>query len=76
MFFGQEFLRNPDRYIRVGARPPRGVLLVSFSKDWGKNKHMKKISVLHVSLGNASLSDAFWHLVASWDVIDYSKSFP
>lgn len=24
-----EFLRNPDRYIRVGARPPRGVLLVS-----------------------------------------------
>ncbi|KAI4373412.1 hypothetical protein MLD38_011539 [Melastoma candidum] len=22
-----EFLRNPDRYIRVGARPPRGVLL-------------------------------------------------
>ncbi|KAI3694654.1 hypothetical protein L1987_77622 [Smallanthus sonchifolius] len=23
-----EFLRNPDRYIRVGARPPRGVLLV------------------------------------------------
>ncbi|XP_031385771.1 ATP-dependent zinc metalloprotease FTSH 9, chloroplastic isoform X1 [Punica granatum] len=23
-----EFLRNPDRYIRVGARPPRGILLV------------------------------------------------
>eukprot|EP00252_Welwitschia_mirabilis_P003847 TRINITY_DN1391_c0_g1_i2.p1 TRINITY_DN1391_c0_g1~~TRINITY_DN1391_c0_g1_i2.p1 ORF type:complete len:796 (+),score=146.13 TRINITY_DN1391_c0_g1_i2:450-2837(+) len=23
-----EFLRNPDRYTRVGARPPRGVLLV------------------------------------------------
>ncbi|XWS53033.1 hypothetical protein CRYUN_Cryun11dG0123300 [Craigia yunnanensis] len=23
-----EFLRNPDRYIRFGARPPRGVLLV------------------------------------------------
>ncbi|CAN0854722.1 ATP-dependent zinc metalloprotease FTSH 7, chloroplastic [Linum grandiflorum] len=23
-----EFLKNPDRYIRVGARPPRGVLLV------------------------------------------------
>ncbi|GFZ01630.1 FTSH protease 9 [Actinidia rufa] len=23
-----EFLRNPDRYVRVGARPPRGVLLV------------------------------------------------
>ncbi|PKI32256.1 hypothetical protein CRG98_047342, partial [Punica granatum] len=22
-----EFLRNPDRYIRVGARPPRGILL-------------------------------------------------
>ena len=29
MFIGQEFLRNPDRYVRVGARPPRGVLLVS-----------------------------------------------
>ncbi|XP_022875352.1 ATP-dependent zinc metalloprotease FTSH 7, chloroplastic isoform X1 [Olea europaea var. sylvestris] len=23
-----EFLKNPDRYIRLGARPPRGVLLV------------------------------------------------
>ncbi|KAK1394270.1 putative Cell division protein ftsH [Heracleum sosnowskyi] len=23
-----EFLRNPERYLRVGARPPRGVLLV------------------------------------------------
>ncbi|CAN4102229.1 unnamed protein product [Withania somnifera] len=23
-----EFLRNPDKYIRLGARPPRGVLLV------------------------------------------------
>lgn len=30
MFICQEFLRNPDRYIRLGARPPRGVLLVSF----------------------------------------------
>ena len=25
----QEFLRNPDKYVRLGARPPRGVLLVS-----------------------------------------------
>jgi len=24
----QEFLRSPDKYIRLGARPPRGVLLV------------------------------------------------
>ncbi|KAM3242561.1 hypothetical protein ACQJBY_054912 [Aegilops geniculata] len=24
-----EFLRNPEKYIRLGARPPRGVLLVS-----------------------------------------------
>lgn len=32
MFTGQEFLRNPDRYIRLGARPPRGVLLVSFKQ--------------------------------------------
>ncbi|KAH0747958.1 hypothetical protein KY290_027190 [Solanum tuberosum] len=23
-----EFLRNPDKYVRLGARPPRGVLLV------------------------------------------------
>ncbi|CAH2069483.1 unnamed protein product [Thlaspi arvense] len=23
-----EFLKNPDRYVRLGARPPRGVLLV------------------------------------------------
>jgi len=30
IFICQEFLRNPDRYIRLGARPPRGVLLVSF----------------------------------------------
>lgn len=29
----QEFLRNPDKYIRLGARPPRGVLLVSFKFD-------------------------------------------
>lgn len=26
----QEFLRNPDKYVRLGARPPRGVLLVSY----------------------------------------------
>ncbi|KAK4855542.1 hypothetical protein QYF36_008371 [Acer negundo] len=25
-----EFLRNPDKYIRVGAHPPRGVLLYDF----------------------------------------------
>jgi cell division protease FtsH len=24
----QEFLKNPERYSRLGARPPRGVLLV------------------------------------------------
>jgi len=33
MFACQEFLRNPDRYIRLGARPPRGVLLVSLARD-------------------------------------------
>ncbi|CAN6546592.1 unnamed protein product [Malus baccata var. baccata] len=32
MFSGQEFLWNPDKYIRLGARPPRGVLLVSYQR--------------------------------------------
>lgn len=29
LFIAQEFLRSPDKYTRLGARPPRGVLLVS-----------------------------------------------
>lgn len=31
-FAVQEFLRNPDKYVRLGARPPRGVLLVSVAR--------------------------------------------
>lgn len=31
--FSQEFLKNPEKYIRLGARPPRGVLLVRSATD-------------------------------------------
>lgn len=34
-FLLQEFLKNPERYTRLGARPPRGILLVDlFSELW------------------------------------------
>lgn len=37
--FVQEFLRNPERYLRLGARPPRGVLLVSSAIDFSNGDY-------------------------------------
>ncbi|KAK4762648.1 hypothetical protein SAY86_008416 [Trapa natans] len=43
-----EFIRSPDRYTRVGARPPRGVLLVSLHPILGTIPSHRKISSLLV----------------------------
>ncbi|RXH84756.1 hypothetical protein DVH24_033040 [Malus domestica] len=37
-----EFLRNPDKYIRLGARPPRGVLLVECIIPKDNGSHLEK----------------------------------
>lgn len=52
----QEFLRNPDRYIRLGARPPRGVLLVRLAIGKKLLSYRRQVFIwfLHGFVGGSS----------------------
>lgn len=69
LIFVQEFLRNPDRYIRLGARPPRGVLLVSWAYCSGDEMHLSILSTPEFHLGSKKIfylkgpSSSNWELV-------------
>ncbi|GFZ19605.1 FTSH protease 7 [Actinidia rufa] len=61
-----EFLRNPDRYVRVGARPPRGVLLTLLAKAVAGEAEVPFISCsasefveLYVGMGASRVRDLF-----------------